>query len=129
MVKTAAQMVGEAKAAIEIVPPAAAADELASGAPVLLDVREPVEWENRLPEIVQATLAVPPCLSPELLRMGFEPLDLTRQARVLLHHLIALPLPGVVVGPHPRSLSLYLLRFGPSGSHQPLESCQLSAEG
>ena len=46
MVKTAAEMIMEARAQLEIVSPKRAAEESASGAAVLLDVREAEEWQH-----------------------------------------------------------------------------------
>ena len=48
MATTAAEMVAEANAQIETVSPKDAFDEMASGQAVLLDVREPVEWEHHI---------------------------------------------------------------------------------
>jgi rhodanese-related sulfurtransferase len=45
MATTAADLVAEAKARIDQVSPQQAFDEVASGSVVLLDIREPVEWE------------------------------------------------------------------------------------
>jgi rhodanese-related sulfurtransferase len=53
MTTTAAEMVGQANAQIEHVSPKEASDEVASGAAVLLDVREPVEWEQHIKGSVQ----------------------------------------------------------------------------
>jgi rhodanese-related sulfurtransferase len=53
MTKTAAEMVGEANAQIEHVSPKDASDEVAAGKAVLLDVREPVEWEQHIKGAVQ----------------------------------------------------------------------------
>jgi rhodanese-related sulfurtransferase len=53
MVKSVAEMIGEARAQIELVTPAAAADELAAGEPVFVDVREPIEWEQHIAGAVQ----------------------------------------------------------------------------
>ena len=52
MSKTAAELVGEAKAQVEGISPQDAAAEVASGA-VVLDVREPVEWEQHIEGAVQ----------------------------------------------------------------------------
>ncbi len=49
MVTTAAQMVADASARIGQVTPDRAAEELAAGTAVLLDVREPVEWAQSIP--------------------------------------------------------------------------------
>ena len=46
-------MVGEANAQVEHVSAKDAADEVASGQAVLLDVREPVEWEQHIAGSVQ----------------------------------------------------------------------------
>ena len=53
MLKTVAEMVAEAKGQIENVSPKETADEAASGQVVLLDVREPVEWEHHIAGAVQ----------------------------------------------------------------------------
>jgi rhodanese-related sulfurtransferase len=51
--KTVAEMIGEAKARIEAVSPQDAADQVAAGKAVFLDVREPVEWEHHIDGAVQ----------------------------------------------------------------------------
>jgi len=53
MTTTAAEMVGEANAQIERVAPKEASDEVAAGKAVMLDVREPVEWEQHIKGAVQ----------------------------------------------------------------------------
>ena len=53
MVKSVAEMIGEARAQIELVTPAAAAAELAAADPVVVDVREPVEWEQHIAGAIQ----------------------------------------------------------------------------
>ena len=53
MTTTAAEMVGEANAQIGHVSPMEASDEVASGKAVMLDVREPVEWEQHIKGAVQ----------------------------------------------------------------------------
>ena len=53
MTTTAAEMVGKANAQIEHVSPKEASDEVASGNAVLLDVREPVEWEQHIKGAIQ----------------------------------------------------------------------------
>jgi rhodanese-related sulfurtransferase len=58
MTTTAAAMVGEANAQIEHVSPKEASDEVASGKAVLLDVREPVEWEQHIKGAVQVPRGV-----------------------------------------------------------------------
>ena len=58
MTATAAAMVGEANAQIEHVSPKQAADEVASGKAMLLDIREPVEWERRIKGAVQVPRGV-----------------------------------------------------------------------
>ena len=45
MTKTALQMIGEARAQVGIVDPTEAGDELSGGA-VIVDVREPEEWQH-----------------------------------------------------------------------------------
>lgn len=53
MAMTAAGMVVEAAAQVERVAPKDAFDELAAGKAVVLDVREPVEWEQHIAGAVQ----------------------------------------------------------------------------
>lgn len=53
MARTAAELVGEARAQINDVSPRDAAAELAAGQAVALDVREPVEWEHHIEGAVQ----------------------------------------------------------------------------
>ena len=53
MSQSVAELVTEAKAQIENVSPKDAADEAASCTAVLLDVREPVEWEHHIEGAVQ----------------------------------------------------------------------------
>ena len=53
MSKTVAEMIAEAKAQIESVSPKDAAAEAAAGKAVLVDVREPVEWEHHIDGAVQ----------------------------------------------------------------------------
>lgn len=53
MGKTAVEMVMEANAQIETVSPQEAAEEMASGEVVLLDIREPTEWESHIGGAVQ----------------------------------------------------------------------------
>jgi rhodanese-related sulfurtransferase len=53
MTKTVAELVGQAKSSIEAVSPQEAAAEVAAGKAVLLDVREPVEWEHHIEGAVQ----------------------------------------------------------------------------
>lgn len=53
MVRSVVEMIGEARTQIEIVPPDAVSEELATGEPVLVDVREPVEWEQHIAGAVQ----------------------------------------------------------------------------
>jgi rhodanese-related sulfurtransferase len=53
MAKSAAEMVGEAMAQIDVVSPRDAAAERERGDVVFLDVREPVEWEHHIPGAVQ----------------------------------------------------------------------------
>lgn len=53
MTKTAAEMVAEAVAAVESIAPKDAYDEVAAGRAILLDVREPVEWEHHIDGAVE----------------------------------------------------------------------------
>ena len=53
MSKTAAEMVGEAKTQVEGISPQDAAAEITAGRAVVLDVREPVEWEQHIEGAVQ----------------------------------------------------------------------------
>ena len=53
MVKSVVEMIGEARAQIELVSPETVAEEMASGDLVLVDVREPVEWEHHIPGALQ----------------------------------------------------------------------------
>lgn len=53
MTRTAAEMVAEARADLEKVVPEAAYAEFIAGRAVLLDVREPVEWEEHIHGCVQ----------------------------------------------------------------------------
>ena len=53
MVKSAVEMVRDAMTQIEVVAPDDVAAEVESGAVVVLDVREPVEWEHHIAGAVQ----------------------------------------------------------------------------
>lgn len=53
MTQTAAEMVAEANGRVDHVSPKEAFDEVAAGQVVLLDVREPVEWEHHIQGAVQ----------------------------------------------------------------------------
>jgi rhodanese-related sulfurtransferase len=53
MVKSVADMIGAARAQIELVTPEAVSKELAKGDPIILDVREPVEWERHIAGALQ----------------------------------------------------------------------------
>jgi len=53
MSKSVAEMIGEARAEIELVSPDAASKELAAGGPIVIDVREPVEWERHIEGALQ----------------------------------------------------------------------------
>ena len=53
MSKSVAEMIAEANAQIEKVSPKDAAAEAAAGKAVLVDVREPVEWEHHIAGAVQ----------------------------------------------------------------------------
>lgn len=58
MPKTAIQMVMEARAKLDNISPQAAAAELEAGGVVVLDVREPVEWEQYIPGAIQVPRGV-----------------------------------------------------------------------
>ena len=53
MSKSVAELVAEAMAQIESVPPQQASVEVAAGKAVFLDVREPVEWEHHIGGAIQ----------------------------------------------------------------------------
>ena len=53
MVKSVTEMIGEARAEIELVSPEAVSKELAAGGLVVIDVREPVEWERHIEGALQ----------------------------------------------------------------------------
>jgi len=53
MSKTLAEMIGDAQSQIEEIAPDVASDEIASGKAIVLDVREPVEWESHISGAVQ----------------------------------------------------------------------------
>jgi rhodanese-related sulfurtransferase len=53
MAQTAAEMVGQAMAQIESVSPKDAFEQMSADHAVLLDVREPVEWEQHIQGAVQ----------------------------------------------------------------------------
>ena len=53
MVKSVVELIGEARAQIEFVSPEAVSEELAAGEPVLIDIREPVEWEQHIAGALQ----------------------------------------------------------------------------
>ena len=53
MAKTAADLVAEARAQVKSLTPQEAFDEATSGRAVLLDVREPVEWEHYIEGALQ----------------------------------------------------------------------------
>jgi rhodanese-related sulfurtransferase len=53
MVKSVADMITEARAQIELVTPEAVSKELAAGDPILVDIREPVEWERHIAGALQ----------------------------------------------------------------------------
>ncbi len=53
MTKTVAELIAIAGAQLENVSPKDAADEVAAGKAVFLDVREPVEWEHHIEGSVQ----------------------------------------------------------------------------
>lgn len=51
--KTAAELVQEARAQLDNITPAQAHDELSTGNAVVVDVREPVEWEHHIEGALQ----------------------------------------------------------------------------
>lgn len=53
MVKSVVDMITEARAQIELVTPEAVSKELAAGDAILVDIREPVEWERHIPGALQ----------------------------------------------------------------------------
>ncbi len=53
MSKTAAELLAEANAQIETVSPKVAAEHVAAGDAILLDIREPVEWEHHIGGAIQ----------------------------------------------------------------------------
>jgi rhodanese-related sulfurtransferase len=53
MLKSVVEMIGEARAEIELVSPDAVSKELATGGPVIVDVREPIEWERHIEGALQ----------------------------------------------------------------------------
>ena len=53
MVKSVAEMISEARGQIELVTPEAVSKEMATGNPVVVDVREPVEWERHISGALQ----------------------------------------------------------------------------
>jgi rhodanese-related sulfurtransferase len=53
MMRTAAQMLADATAQVEQITPEDAAAEVEGGQVLLLDVREPVEWEHHIPGALQ----------------------------------------------------------------------------
>ncbi len=58
MPKTVAELVAEAMTQVEDVAPQDAADEVAAGKAVFLDVREPVEWEHHIGGAIQVPRGV-----------------------------------------------------------------------
>ena len=53
MVRSVVDLIGEARAQIEFVSPEAASKELSAGEPALVDIREPVEWEQHVAGALQ----------------------------------------------------------------------------
>ncbi len=53
VMKTAAEMVQEARAQVENVAPKQAYEEISTGEAVALDIREPVEWERHIEGALQ----------------------------------------------------------------------------
>ena len=58
MTTSAREMVAQANATIDVLTPQEAQQELAGGNAVLLDVREPVEWEHHIEGAVQVPRGV-----------------------------------------------------------------------
>jgi rhodanese-related sulfurtransferase len=58
MPKTAAEMLAEANAQIETISLKDAHEEVAAGKAMLLDIREPMEWEQHIPGAVQVPRGV-----------------------------------------------------------------------
>jgi molybdopterin/thiamine biosynthesis adenylyltransferase/rhodanese-related sulfurtransferase len=75
---TAAEPIEQVKARIEEIDPAKASEELASGDAILIDVREPNEWEQ---ERIEEAKLVPPASVAEKI----EEVAPDRSQRVLLH--------------------------------------------
>lgn len=48
MVRSVVEMIGKARDQVELVTPETVSDELLSGEPLLVDVREPTEWEQHV---------------------------------------------------------------------------------
>jgi rhodanese-related sulfurtransferase len=53
MVTSVIEMIGAARTQIEFVAPEAVMEELASGEPILVDIREPIEWEQHIAGALQ----------------------------------------------------------------------------
>jgi rhodanese-related sulfurtransferase len=53
MVKSVVEMIGAARAEIELVSPEAVMEELTTGEPVIVDIREPIEWEQHIAGALQ----------------------------------------------------------------------------
>jgi rhodanese-related sulfurtransferase len=53
MVASVVEMIGAARAEIESVSPDVVMQELATGEPVLVDIREPIEWEQHIAGALQ----------------------------------------------------------------------------
>ena len=53
MVRSVAEMIGKARDQVELIPPETASEELLAGEPLLIDVREPVEWEQHVAGALQ----------------------------------------------------------------------------
>ena len=78
---TAAELVGAARSKTESVTPQQAAEELATGRAVALDVREPVEWEQhisgsyQIPRGLLEFVADPECgpILPDSLKFELDP--------------------------------------------------------
>jgi rhodanese-related sulfurtransferase len=53
MVTSVVDMIGAARAEIEFVSPEVVMEELAAGEPILVDIREPIEWEQHIAGALQ----------------------------------------------------------------------------
>jgi len=83
MAKTTEELVAEARGRIEGLSPTGLMAELASGSVTLIDIREPLEWEQHIEGALQVPrgllefVADPACgpRLPPSLRIGLDPVD------------------------------------------------------